>query len=136
MTVEVIFYHPHPKDWGKVMFSVCVSVHTWGGGGVPTFMLTGGYLPSCMRGTYCPSDRGLPTLAGGYPSIQGRHPSQGRCSPSKVGTPPHTHTHTRRHSSTASTCYAAGSMPLAFTHADFLVSYYILTISSDNLRGI
>ena len=65
--------------------------------GIPTFQLTG-----------------VP-ISGRYPFSQGKYPQPGRFPPTstaRVGT-----------STTASTCYAAGGMPLAFTQEDFLVVF-------------
>ena len=107
--------------------STCLpAVKEWG---VPTFQL--------KRGTYLSANKGGPTLAlaGGYlpwpcpgvPPIQGRYrlarvgtpppPAKGRYPLAKVGTPHQGGCQ----SSTASTCYAAGIMPLAFMQEDFLV---------------
>ena len=78
------------------------------GWGVPTLGEGDTYLGSL--------DGGIPTFDGGYPPpvrLNGHLlPSgwMGYPSPSS-----------RRQSSTASTCYIAGSMPLAFTREDFLV---------------
>ena len=84
-----------PAGWGKVIFSLCVSVHRGegiiylsAGRGVPTFQLTGwGYLPASWWGegcylsssrwegvTYLPANgRGLPTFqpTGGGPKMPG-----------------------------------------------------------------
>ena len=54
------FYRPHPKD-GKLIFSVCVSVHT-DGGGYP-HLLTGG-TPSFLS---CPGPRSVCGGGGRYP---------------------------------------------------------------------
>ena len=94
---EVVFLPPASEGW------------------VPTFQLTGGggangwgYLSSSWKeeGTCLPADPG-----GGVPTFQltgvpildslGRYPPPRQCS-------------------TASSCYAAGDMPLAFTLEDFL----------------
>ena len=105
---------------GKVIVSLCLSVHTLGGGGIyPGWWREGtyfglvqigvpylgqvqisGYLPWLGVPTLAKSRLGVPTLAGGYLPWrwypQGRYPRQG-------------------------TCYTAGSMSLAFTQEDFLV---------------
>ena len=94
---------PVSEGWGRVIFSVCVSVHTRGGGGVPTFQPIGGgvgvttfpssrqgeggnYLPADgERGTY-PEQVPLP-IQGRYPLAMVGTPGQGWYPPSKVGTP-------------------------------------------------
>ena len=78
----MVYYHLHPKDGGKVMFSeVCVCPHS-GGGTYPGQVQMGG------EGT-CPG-QGVPTPV--PPSGQSRHPpsgrGQGRYPPlAKEGTP-------------------------------------------------
>ena len=98
---------------GEVIVSLCLSVHTLGGGG--------GYLPwpGPDRGSlpWPGPNKWVPTLTGGYlpwpspdwgylPWPGGTYPGAGT---PKVGTP------------RQGTCYTAGSMPLAFTQEDFLV---------------
>ena len=69
-------YRPHPKDGGKVMFSVCQFTPRLGGGGTPSqVQADGGYpIPGQDR-------RGYPILltrGGGYPisGLDGGTPSQ------------------------------------------------------------
>ena len=69
-----------------------------GGRGYP---MSGG-VPHVWRGTPCP---GGYNIYGGYPHVWGGTPS-----PPPIA-----------QSSIASTCYAAGGVPLAFTQEDFLV---------------
>ena len=82
------------------IFSLFTLVEGGGAGGTPSQVQVGGYpIPGPGRG-------GTPSqvqVGGGYP-IPG---------PGGGGVP--------RQSSTASTCYAAGGVPLAFTQEDFLV---------------
>ena len=124
MSASVIFLPPTSEGWGKVLFSACVSVHTWEGG-VP--LSVNGGTPSGPDGGYPhPSQWGVPPgldegtllleLDGVPPQLE-----------FDVGIPPHQDwmvypTPIRRQSSRASTCYMAGSMPLAFAQEDFLVS--------------
>ena len=91
---------------GKVLFSQ-VRVCPWvGGGGYPS--------PSHNTSIHYP----IQSLAGGYPpSWPGWVTTS--CQELDVGTPPPP-PHGRQ-SSRASTCYVAGSMPLAFTQEDFIV---------------
>ena len=60
---------PAFEGWGKVLFSVGLSVRTQGGEGVPTLDEAGGRL----RGTYLGG--GVPTLNGwkGVPNLDGRY---------------------------------------------------------------
>ena len=96
------FYRPHPKDGEGTVFSLFVSSHPrggylpWPGGRLPT-LAGGGVVPTLARWR-------LPTLAEEGVTYLGR-----------VGLP------TLGQSTTASACYAAGGMPLAFTQEDFLV---------------
>ena len=147
---------------GKVLFTVCLSVHisrgypsqVWGGtpsqvwpGGYPIPGLGrevphprsecgGGYLGyshplNQVRMGYPPTwpglDGVLPGPGMGYPltwdgvppwTWNGVPPDLGRSTPLDLGwgTPP----------GIASTCYAAGGMPLAFTQEDFLVLKLVL----------
>ena len=103
-------YLPHPKDGEGKSFTL--SVHTPGGGGVPT--LTGvptlvrsrrGGVPNLVGG-------GVPTLGGGYPKVGTPRPGQDGGGTPKIGTP------------RQGTCYTAGGMPLAFMQEDFLVEYF------------
>ena len=69
---SIPFLPPHPKHGGKVMFSVCFSVHTWG------------------RGTPVPfsfPDLWFKVLSRGYPSLGWEYPGQGE-PPSQDGYPP------------------------------------------------
>ena len=139
-------YYPHTwfitariRRMGKVIVSLCLSVHTrgylpWPNGvstlarsrqGVPT--LAGGYLP------WLGPDGGVPILAGGYPKVATPHPGQVRIHPSqvrdggypKVGTPPG---QGRYPTLRPRTCYTAGGMPLMFTQEDFLILDIMLCI--------
>ena len=92
-----------------------LSVHTCGGGGYPISGLRwGGYLVPCPGGYPVPGLGGIPSPrsggGGGYP-VSGL----GGYLISGPGYPP-------RQISIASSCYAAGGMPLVFTQEDFLVS--------------
>ena len=121
---------PASQGWGKVLFSVCLSVHISGGvpqsglGGVP-HPKSGGYpipgldgVPPSQTWDGVPPPRpgtGYPRILGwGTPPDLGR----GTLPPPDLrwGTPPPTW-------DIASTCYAVGGMPLAFTQEDFLVKY-------------
>ena len=94
---------------GKVLFSqVCLFTFGGGGGtyllgrGVPTFQSGGG-------GTYLGRGGYLPWQAGGVPTLAGGV-----------------------HTFPACACYAAGSMPLAFTQEDFLVyNCYLCRLGAD-----
>ena len=119
---------PASEGWGKVLFSVCLSVHISGGGvpqsglgrrvpqsglgGTPSQVWVGGTPSQVWGGT--PSPGGVPHVQGGTPSLGGT-PCLGG-TPSLVPPP-------IAQSSIVSTCYAAGSASLAFTQEDFLVSY-------------
>ena len=91
----VDFLPPAAVGWGKVIVSVCLSVHT-------------------QRGTLAKVDTPPPPPAsqGGYPPSHVRYPL------TKVGTP-------RQGRYTPPppprACYTAAGMPLAFTQEDFLV---------------
>ena len=112
---------PSSEGWGKVIFSVCVSVHT---GRYPHQVLTGGYpiLPNQGGHTH-PSQLGDTPIVpeGGTPLSR---------SQVRMGVPPPSRSGLRsgwgggypNWNSIACTCYAAGSMPLTFTQEDFLVS--------------
>ena len=144
-------YRPHPKDGRRYLFSVCLSVHISGGegvpqsglgggttsqvwaGGTPSQCWLGGYpIPGLGRGEGVPHPRSgqggtrvLPQTWNGVPPWtwdwvpprpgMGYSPNLGR------GIPPPTW-------DIASTCYAAGGMPLAFTQEDFLVAYIFVWI--------
>ena len=100
------FLPPASEGRGKVMLSQ-----------VPVCLFTGKgsiYLPTDWGGgTYFPADRRVAP-----PPIQGRYPlSRVGTLPFKVGTPPGGG---GRQSSTASTCYVVGSMPLASCRRTFL----------------
>ena len=64
--MEIVYLPPASEGWGKVIFSVYVSVHRGGGTYLPADV---GYLPSSRlgggRGTYLP-----PNWGGGEPSFQ------------------------------------------------------------------
>ena len=152
---------PASKGWGKVLFSVCLSVHTsmggrgypvpgLGGGGTLSQIWWGGGTPSqvwMVGGTKCTARPGLdgvpPTIMTGWgtlplwldgypPTMTGwvtplhHHDWMGYPSPWLDGVPP------IRQSNITSTCYAAGSMPLAFTQEDFVVLYYFQLDASCN----
>ena len=129
---------PASEGWGKVLFSVCLSVHILGWG-YPSQIYVGG-TPSqvWVGGVPCPwSGQGgypIPGLALGYtiPCLAGRYPISGQGYPTdqvwmgvpmvppiprpEMGYPPPI-----TQSSIASTCYVEGGVPLAFTQEDFLV---------------
>ena len=128
-------YRPHPKDDGKVLFSVCQSTPggvphpypspslsipvgggTWsslGQGGIPQSSLGwGGGVPQPWMGGYPNLGLGgTPTLDRGVPHLMSGGGTPG--TPLRI----------------ASTCYgyAAGGVPLAFTQEDFLV---VISISN------
>ena len=124
---------------------LCVCPHLRGGGGIPSQVWGGGYpIPGLGGGWGVPHLRSggtpskvwvggypIPGLGGypisglgrgypGYPHTEvwmvGGTPSQVWIVGGAQGTPP-----PMRQSSIASTCYAAGGVPLAFTQEDFLV---------------
>ena len=121
-------YRPHPKDGGRYCFQfVCQFTSRERGGGYPISGMGRGvpHLRSRYGGT--PSQ----VWVGGYPiSGLGGTPSQGVPYVWR-GTPcwgvPHVWGGTASlgspiaQSSIASTCYAAGGVPFAFTQEDFLV---------------
>ena len=117
---QLLFLPLAPEGWGKVIFSVCVSVLTWGGG-------------TPMRSSWGESCYPHPSEPRGTPSF----PIGGRGYPTLGldGGTPHP---TRRESSRASTCYAGGGMPLAFTQ-NFLVglilfqTLFVFILSSHSL---
>ena len=99
-----LFLSPAPEGWGKVMFSVCVSIHWGGGRGFPSLwshvlsrmgvrkpIVTGPFegVLQARIGILLTQDRGIPRT--GLP-----HPGQ----------------------ETACSCYAAGNTPLAVTEED------------------
>ena len=129
---------PASEEWGRYYFHRCLSVHTWGYPSprfFPRSLFLGPFwgkyhspgqgIPQSSWGVL--QDRGTPTRTG-----LGYHPSQDRCTPGQDRTgvslgldwgtspPP-------RQNSRARTCYAAGSMPLAFTQEDFLFSVSVHT---------
>ena len=142
------FYRPHPKDDGRLYFQ---SVHTcrgeggWGtwsqvqggvpgprSGGVPSSMYGGVPHPDLVGEVPSPSAGGVPgPMSGSTPPDQvwmEYPPCTG------TGYPPLDQVWIRQ-SSIASTCYAAGSVPLAFTQEDFLVYDKIkLNILRQNLH--
>ena len=62
-----VFLPPASEGWREVIFSLCVSVHTRGGGYLPSGWW-GGYLLSGLDGgggTYLPGGGGVPTLRSG-----------------------------------------------------------------------
>ena len=108
--IQTDFYRPHSERMGKVLFSqVCVCLFTGCGN------------PSSLTGGTPSQDRGYPIQPNGKVVPQSQD----------GGTPPPQdgwgYPSPRRQSSTASTCYAAGSMPLAFTQEDFLVKILFCT---------
>ena len=116
-----INYRQHSEGMGKVILITSVCLFTFVGGGVPSSFLTGGYLilPD-GRGVHTPipgQNEGYPHLAdlgGEVPHLADRgYPHH----PGLDGIPP-----VKRQSSIASTCYAAGGVPLAFTQDDLLVN--------------
>ena len=136
--IQFNYYRPHPKDGGRYCFQfVCQSTYGggtpvrsgWGGhpipglagGGTPSQVWLGGvphprsgwgYPPTTRSGWGTPPDLGLGTpqdLGLGTPPDMG------------LGTPPPPGPGT----GIASTCYAAGGMPLAFTQEDFLIIVYL-----------
>ena len=142
---ELKLLPPASEGWGEVIFSVCVSPHL--GGGTPSSWRGWGYpLPRSWHGGGLfswwgypipgPGGRGLPhprsrwgvphsqVQAGGYP-IPG--PVGGTPFPGTGGGVPFPRSRwgVPHQTSTACTCYAAGSMPLAFTQEDFLVGEII-----------
>ena len=143
----LFFLPPASEGWGKVIFSLCVSVHTLteGGylipihphpypslsGGVPDQALDGGGVPrsSLGQGGY-PNPSldwgGTPTLDGGYPNLGlGGIPTlDGGVPHLQGGTPSHVWGVPWVPPGIASTYYSyvAGGVPLAFTQEDFLVS--------------
>ena len=118
-------------------------------GGTPCQVWMGGYPMPGLDGEGTPSQvwmggYPIPDLDGGYPSQvwMGGYPIPGQYGypppprpgldgvppwPGLDGVPPHHdwmgYPPTIRQSIIVSTCYAAGSMPLAFTQEDFLVKY-------------
>ena len=109
---------PASEGWGKVIFSVCS--HLQGGGGTPSQVWTGRYPIPGLDGV-------APHPADGYPisgpdrgyAIPGPD-GGGGLPPSKIRMVYPPPLPIRRQISITSTCYAAGSMPLAFTQEDFL----------------
>ena len=99
---------------GRLCFHRCMSVQLWGG--YPISGLGRGVPHPGSRSRGVPSPR-----SGGVP-----HPrSRGDPIPGPGGVlwvPPHPDQVWIRQSSTASTSYAAGGVPLAFTQEDFLVN--------------
>ena len=93
------------------------------GGGYPILGLDGGYTILLTGGTPCQIQIGgypIPGLDGGVShSADGGYPIQDRGKP--FGTPPVQHWMGYPSISKASTCYAVGGVPLAFTQEDFLV---------------
>ena len=156
---KLYFLPPASEGWEKVIFSLCVSVHTsMGGGGVPQPGLDGGGYPSQVWMVGGVPQQGLDGGGGtsarsgwwGVPPSQvwmvgvpgqvlgtPHHPDLAGVPPPTMtgwGTPHHdwmgypptmtgwgTPHHDPPPPSIASTCYAAGDMPLAFTQEDFLV---------------
>ena len=136
---------PASEGWGKVIFSLCVSVNTsTGGGGTPSQVWIGGTPSQVWTGMGVPNHRsgwGVPRPRSGlggevfHPrSGQGGTPSQVWMGGVPWGTPIQvwivgvTPSPTPiRQSSIASTWYPAGGMPLAFTQEDFLVFVQVCT---------
>ena len=132
------YYRSHPKDGGRLYFQ---SVHTCrrghsvpglAGGGVPRPSLDGGggggVVPHLRSGVGYPRQvwmvEGYPIPGLGWglpqPGLDGWYlgyppPAGSGWWEGTQGMPP------TRQSSIASTCYAAGGMPLAFRKEDFLV---------------
>ena len=122
----IVLLPPASEGWRKVMFSLC-SLLRGGEGG------WGGYPPPLSRldpriggaGRVPPHPGQIPGWVGGQvPPCPTPHPGQIPGWGGRVGhtplliPPPH---HPGIWHSIASTCYAAGGMPLAFTQEDFLV---------------
>ena len=106
---------PASEGWEKVIFSVCLSVHT-GGGGLPPSADGGGYPHQVLtRGYSHPSQ-----LGGGTPSFPSGQNWMGE-------TPPTVRTgwDTPLSQIGRESNYAAGGMPLAFTQENFLVSILV-----------
>ena len=104
------FLPPASEGWREVIFSLCVSVHTWGGGG-PDPALDGGGYPNLGQGGYPNLEGGYP-ISGGVPQPwMGGTPSPGGYPISGYPSP-----------GIASTCYGytVGGVPLVFTQEDFL----------------
>ena len=100
------FYRPHPKHGeGTVFTGVCLSTP----GAVPQSQLLSQVWSQVLSGGY-PSPRWGVPRTGVFPGQDWDTPSQ-----PGLGYP------SPRHNSRASTCYAAGGMPLAFAQEDFLV---------------
>ena len=126
---------------GRLCFHRCVSVQLSGGGGTPSQVWVGGYPISGLGGGGYPipgpGPGGYPVPGpGGYPIPSlgvypipgpqgypipgpGGYPIPGLGEVLRVPSPPNQVW--IRQSSTASTSYAAGGVPLAFTQEDFLV---------------
>ena len=102
------YYCPCTKYEGRYWFKRCLL--TFGGGSTPSQVWSGGYPIPGPGG-------GVLHLRSGQGGTPGYPPSRTGWG---VNLPPPPTT-TRRQSSIASTCYAAGGMPLAFTQEDFLV---------------
>ena len=135
INLNMTYYRPRTYVRREVMFSQVCVCSTLGGGGYPIPGLAGG-TPSQFRGVppWTRSGWGIPPdLGQDTPpptrSGWGPPPDLGQGTPPRNwdGVPPGPGTGTRPHqvwirqSSTASTCYAAGGVPLAFTQEDFLV---------------
>ena len=113
-----MFYSPARTGWGTPL------VRTgWGnsplartGWGTPSPARTGWGTPLAKIGWVPPP----------WPGLDGVPPTR-----DWMGTPPST-----RQSSTASTCYAAGGMPLAFTQEDFLVDIIMITYYNKRMTKI
>ena len=108
LRLRTILLPPAYVVWreGTVFTGVCLLTFR---GGTPSQVWVGG-VPHLRSGGY-PMSRGYPMsgaypIYGGVPHVRGGTPSPG---------PP------IAQSSIASTCYAAGGLPLAFTQEDFLV---------------
>ena len=120
------FLPPASKGWGKVIFSVCVSVHTSMGGGGTYLGWREGYLPWMGEGVpTLDGEDGVPTLDGGrgyLPWMEGMGylpwtgrgylPWMGRGYLPWMGGGGYL----------PFTGYAAGGMPLAFMQEDFSCS--------------
>ena len=129
LSLKMSYLLPASEGWGKVTFSVCS--HIWGevphpglgwGGTLAWSRWWGGVIPS--QGWGVPSQvwmvGGTLTRSRWLEGTPVRSGWWGECTPlARSGwwgyRPP------TRQSSIVSTCYAAGSMPLAFMQEDFLV---------------
>ena len=111
---------------GRYCFRRCLSVNI-SGGGVTSSQVWGGGVPGLgSRGVPHLRSRGDPSQVWGVPHLRSGgvpHLRSGGVPHLRSGYPP------PRWISIASSCYAAGGMPLAFTQEDFLVSLYFQSLA-------